>query len=129
MNEGVRGYAGTQAGLIIWRKIGGFHSRPITAALAIYSSIRTTQHRLSSIEHGGMVRSFDRGKSWEDVSKGSDYLDIPPHRQSADANGSILRRQRARFFIGDKPEQGWDRAENGLTGITFTLARRLDLTA
>lgn len=28
------------------------------------------------IEHGGIVRSFDRGKSWEDVSKGIDYLDI-----------------------------------------------------
>src|SRR4029450_1049656 len=24
------------------------------------------------LEHGGIVRSFDRGKSWEDVSKGID---------------------------------------------------------
>ena len=28
------------------------------------------------LEHGGIVRSFDRGQTWEDVSKGIDYLDI-----------------------------------------------------
>ena len=37
------------------------------------------------LEHGGIHRSFDRGETWEDVSKGIDYLDIHviatlPHR-------------------------------------------------
>jgi photosystem II stability/assembly factor-like uncharacterized protein len=35
-----------------------------------------------SIEHGGIVRTFDGGKTWEDVSKGIDYLDI--HKISND---------------------------------------------
>ena len=29
-----------------------------------------------ALEHGGIVRSFDRGETWEDVSQGIDYLDI-----------------------------------------------------
>jgi photosystem II stability/assembly factor-like uncharacterized protein len=35
-----------------------------------------------SIEHGGVVRTFDGGEIWEDVSKGIDYLDI--HKISND---------------------------------------------
>ena len=71
------------------------------------------------IEHGGIVRSFDRGKSWEDVSKGIDYLDIHvilnlPHRFDryyvATARG---------FFISDEPAKGWVRAESGLTRDYF----------
>jgi photosystem II stability/assembly factor-like uncharacterized protein len=71
------------------------------------------------IEHGGIVRSFDRGKTWEDVSKGIDYLDIHvianlPHSQEryfvATARG---------FFTSDDPAQGWRRAENGLTRDYF----------
>ena len=71
------------------------------------------------IEHGGIVRSFDRGKSWENVSNGIDYLDIHvianlPSRMDrhylATARG---------FFTSDKPEQGWVRAENGLTRNYF----------
>jgi photosystem II stability/assembly factor-like uncharacterized protein len=71
------------------------------------------------IEHGGIARSFDRGQSWEDVSKGIDYLDIHvianlPRRQDryfvATARG---------FFTSDKPEHGWVRAENGLSRNYF----------
>ncbi len=67
------------------------------------------------IEHGGVIRSFNRGKSWEDVSQGIDYLDIHvisnlPHRFDryylATARG---------FFTSDDPARGWVRAENGLT--------------
>lgn len=71
------------------------------------------------LEHGGIVRSFDRGESWQDVSKGIDYLDIhvianfPTHRHRyfvASARG---------FFTSDKPENGWVRVENGLTRDYF----------
>ena len=71
------------------------------------------------IEHGGIVRSFDGGQSWEDVSKGIDYLDIhvianlPRSRQRyfvATARG---------FFNSDDPAQGWLRAEDGLTRDYF----------
>jgi len=71
------------------------------------------------IEHGGIVRSLDRGDSWQDVSKGIDYLDIHvisnlPHRFDryyvATARG---------FFASDEPTTGWVRAENGLTRDYF----------
>lgn len=71
------------------------------------------------LEHGGIVRSFDRGKSWEDVSRGIDYLDIhvisslPSHFHPyyvATARG---------FFTSDDPSQGWVRAENGFTRDYF----------
>jgi photosystem II stability/assembly factor-like uncharacterized protein len=89
------------------------------------------------IEHGGIVRSLDRGKSWEDVSKGIDYLDIhvianlprPRHRQFAEANGSILRRHRAAFSPVTNPSKVGCAPRTVSPGITFTLARRLDLTS
>jgi photosystem II stability/assembly factor-like uncharacterized protein len=71
------------------------------------------------IEHGGIVRSFDRGESWEDVSGGIDYLDIHvisslPGRFSpyyvASARG---------FFTSEDPANGWARAENGFTRDYF----------
>ncbi len=72
------------------------------------------------LEHGGIVRSFDRGQTWEDVSKGIDYLDIHvianfPKRKPI-ATTSL---RRAGFFTSDKPEDGWVRAENGLTRDYF----------
>lgn len=71
------------------------------------------------LEHGGVVRSFNRGRSWEDVSKGIDYLDIHvisnlPHRFDryylATARG---------FFTSHDPAEGWIRAENDLTRDYF----------
>ena len=65
-----------------------------------------------SIEHGGIVRSFDHGKTWEDVSSGIDYLDI--HKVS---NDPIYRDRyfvtSARgFFHSTDPSRGWTRIEN-----------------
>jgi photosystem II stability/assembly factor-like uncharacterized protein len=71
------------------------------------------------LEHGGIIRSRDRGDTWEDVSKGIDYLDIhhfssPPGRKDlffvASARG---------FFKTSDPADGWHRAENGLTRDYF----------
>ncbi len=71
------------------------------------------------LEHGGIVRSFNRGTSWEDVSRGIDYLDIHvisslPHLFSpyyvATARG---------FFTSEEPAHGWRRAEHGFTRDYF----------
>jgi len=71
------------------------------------------------IEHGGVHRSFDRGKTWEDVTEGIDYVDIHmvkslPHRFDrwfvSSARG---------FFTSDDPSEGWVRAESGFTRDYF----------
>jgi Sortilin, neurotensin receptor 3, len=69
-----------------------------------------------SIEHGGIVRSFDRGETWEDVSKGIDYLDI--HKVSNDPiRKDLYFVTSARgFFRSTDPARGWTRIENN--GIT-----------
>jgi photosystem II stability/assembly factor-like uncharacterized protein len=71
------------------------------------------------IEHGGILRSFDQGETWEEVDEGIDYLDIHvisplPHRFDkwfvSSARG---------FFTTDDPGKGWVRAENGFTRDYF----------
>jgi photosystem II stability/assembly factor-like uncharacterized protein len=71
------------------------------------------------IEHGGIVRSFDRGKSWEDVSKGIDYLDIHVIANLPRQMNRYYVATARGFFTSDKPEQGWVRAEDGLTRNYF----------
>jgi hypothetical protein len=71
------------------------------------------------IEHGGIVRSFDRGKSWEDVSKGIDYLDIHVISNLPTRMDRYYVATARGFFTSDKPEQGWVRTENGLTRNYF----------
>jgi photosystem II stability/assembly factor-like uncharacterized protein len=71
------------------------------------------------IEHGGIVRSFDRGKSWEDVSKGIDYLDIHVISNLPKTTDRYYVATARGFFTSDKPEEGWVRAENGLTRDYF----------
>jgi photosystem II stability/assembly factor-like uncharacterized protein len=71
------------------------------------------------IEHGGILRSFDRGASWEDVSGGIDYLDIhylanAPHRRDRYFVSSARG-----FYTSDDPARGWVRAENGCTRNYF----------
>ena len=73
-----------------------------------------------SIEHGGIVRSFDRGQTWEDISKGIDYLDI--HKVSNDPiRKDLYFVTSARgFFRSTDPARGWTRIEeNGITRDYF----------
>lgn len=74
---------------------------------------------LLCLEHGGIVRTFDRGETWEDVTEGIEYRDIHvisslPHRFDryyvATARG---------FFTTDEPARGWARAESGFTRDYF----------
>lgn len=66
-----------------------------------------------SIEHGGVAQSTDRGKSWEDVSSGIDYLDIHfvtslPHR----FDRYFVTSARGLYATND-PLKGWSRAQIG----------------
>ena len=71
------------------------------------------------LEHGGIVRSLDRGASWEDVSGGIDWVDM--HALSC-LPGSQTRYYTASargFYQSDDPARGWERAEHGLTRDYF----------
>jgi len=72
-----------------------------------------------SLEHGGIVRTFDGGATWEDVSSGIDYLDI---HMVASLPGRVDRYYAATargFFASDDPGDGWVRAEDGFTRDYF----------
>lgn len=71
------------------------------------------------IEHGGIVRSFDRGETWEDVSRGIDYLDIHVIANLPRSKGRYFVATARGFFTSDNPAQGWVRAETGLTRDYF----------
>jgi photosystem II stability/assembly factor-like uncharacterized protein len=71
------------------------------------------------LEHGGVIRSFDRGKTWQDVSRGIDYLDIH-HISSTPGRDDLYFLATARgFFRSTDPGKGWQRAENGFTRDYF----------
>jgi photosystem II stability/assembly factor-like uncharacterized protein len=66
-----------------------------------------------AIEHGGVARSTDRGRTWEDVSAGIDYLDMHfvtslPHR----FDRYFVTGARG-LYTADDPGSGWTRAQNG----------------
>ena len=71
------------------------------------------------LEHGGIVRSFDNGDSWEDVSKGIDYLDIHVIANAPQRRDRYYVASARGFFTSDQPEQGWVRAESGMTRDYF----------
>jgi photosystem II stability/assembly factor-like uncharacterized protein len=69
---------------------------------------------LMAIEHGGVARSTDRGRTWEDVSEGVDYLDMHsitslPHR----FDRYFVTSARG-LYTTDDPAHGWTRAQNGI---------------
>ena len=58
-------------------------------------------------------------RAWEDVSKGIDYLDIHVIANFPDRNDRYYVASARGFFTSDKPEDGWARAENGMTRDYF----------
>jgi len=70
------------------------------------------------LEHGGVVRSFDRGATWEDVSKGIDYLDMHVLRALPGTPRYFVSSARS-FFTSDDPATGWVPAEEGFTRDYF----------
>jgi hypothetical protein len=71
------------------------------------------------IEHGGVVRSFDRGKTWEDVSEGFEYPDIHMLVRSPGSTTRYFAATSRGFFVADPPEEGWKRAEKGMESDYF----------
>ena len=55
---------------------------------------------LVCLEHGGIIQSFDRGKTWEDVSSGIDYLDIH-HIGNAPGRNDLYFVATARGFFNE----------------------------
>jgi hypothetical protein len=72
-----------------------------------------------SLEHGGIVRSFDRGASWEDVTEGIDYPDIHCVRTLPGSPPRYFASTCRGFFVSDDPAEGWIRAEAGCTRDYF----------
>ena len=71
------------------------------------------------IEHGGILRSFDRGESWEDVSGGIDYLDIHVISSLPGKFTPYYVASARGFFTSEEPSRGWVRAETGFTRDYF----------
>src|SRR5439155_14460500 len=72
-----------------------------------------------ALEHGGIVRSFDRGASWEDVSQGIDYLDIHVVAALPGSSSRYFAATAKGFYTSEDPAAGWVRAEQGLTRDYF----------
>jgi len=66
------------------------------------------------LEHGGVLRSFDRGATWEDVSGGIDYLDMHMMKTLPHSTSRYFTSSARGFFTSEDPADGWVRAENGL---------------
>jgi photosystem II stability/assembly factor-like uncharacterized protein len=69
-----------------------------------------------SIEHGGIVRSLDHGKTWEDISRGIDYLDIHKVWNDPTYKDLYFVTSARGFFRSTDPTRGWTRIEE--RGIT-----------
>ena len=72
-----------------------------------------------SIEHGGVMRTLDGGRTWEDVSRGIDYLDIHQVKCLPHSSTRYYASTARGFFTSDDPAAGWVRAENGFTRDYF----------
>jgi photosystem II stability/assembly factor-like uncharacterized protein len=71
------------------------------------------------LEHGGVVRSFDRGETWEDVSGGIDYVDMHVLANLPGSKERYYVSSARGFFTSDDPARGWVRAEHGMTRNYF----------
>jgi len=71
-----------------------------------------------SLEHGGVVRSLDRGKTWEDVTEGIDYVDIHMVEKPRGRDRYFAATARG-FYSTTDLATGWQRAENGFTRDYF----------
>ncbi len=68
-----------------------------------------------ALEHGGIVRTFDGGKNWQDVSQGIDYLDIHFVTDFPNDPSLFFASTAQGFYRSRDPAAGWQRAENGLS--------------
>jgi photosystem II stability/assembly factor-like uncharacterized protein len=71
------------------------------------------------LEHGGIVRSLDRGASWQDVSGGIDWVDMHSLGCLPGSQSRYYTASAKGFYTSDDPAQGWVRAEHGMTRDYF----------
>jgi hypothetical protein len=66
------------------------------------------------LEHGGVLFSRDRGKSWEDRSAGIDYVDMHYIENYPGSKERYYVSSARGFFRSDNAGQQWQRAERGM---------------
>lgn len=66
------------------------------------------------LEHGGIVRSEDRGKTWEDASSGIDYLDMHDLANYPGSKDRYYVSSARGFFRSDDRGRQWHRVEDGM---------------
>jgi photosystem II stability/assembly factor-like uncharacterized protein len=71
------------------------------------------------LEHGGVVRSRDRGASWADVSGGIDWVDMHALACLPGSRSRYYAASAKGFYLSDDPARGWERAEAGITRNYF----------
>ncbi|HZT08856.1 MAG TPA: hypothetical protein VFC51_17670 [Chloroflexota bacterium] len=86
--------------------------------LNIFVDPENPKHIVLALEHGGVIRSDDRGETWEDATEGIDYVDI--HMVTKLQGRAQYFAATARgFFSTTDLARGWTRAENGFTRDYF----------
>jgi len=86
--------------------------------LGIFIDPENVNNIVLALEHGGVIRSVDRGKTFEDVTAGIDYVDI--HQVSKLPGRERYYAATARgFYATSDLAAGWARAENGFTRDYF----------
>ena len=66
------------------------------------------------LEHGGLIRSFDRGKTWEDASSGISYLDMHVLANYPGSRERYYVSSARGFFRSDDGGRQWRRVEQGM---------------
>ena len=90
------------------------------ATCATFIFIRTIRRRfISASNMAASCAASTAADTWEDVSKGIDYLDIHVIANLPKRKDRYYVASARGFFTSDKPEDGWVRAENGLTRDYF----------
>jgi photosystem II stability/assembly factor-like uncharacterized protein len=69
---------------------------------------------LLALEHGGIVRSFDGGDTWEDVSEGLFYPDMHVLGNYPGSRSRYFASSARAFFRTDDAAHGWERSEDGM---------------
>ncbi len=116
-----------------WRELNGLQTLPLDVRKewwfplppheghALFIFVHPDDPRIIYVclEHGGIIRSLDRGETWEDASAGIEYLDIH-HLEALPGRTDRYYVSSARgFYTSEDPADGWVRAENGFTRDYF----------
>ena len=67
-----------------------------------------------AIEHGGVIRSCDGGRSWEDISEGITYVDMHTVGTPPQSKERFYVSSARGFFRSDDVAEGWTRVEEGM---------------